>query len=229
MLESVTCLTFDCYGTLIDWELGILTAVEPVLAQTATRPSPEAVLRSFIKNEQQQEAADWKPYRQVLSGVQSAMAEELGFPLLGTDPARLAESLPTWPPFADTVEALQRLSKRFRLAVVSNTDDALFAGTHKQLKVPFETVVTAEQVKSYKPASAHFREVLRRLDVPVSEVLHVAQSLYHDHVPARQLGFRSARIERPSRVSRTGLAPQADVQPDFTFADLSSLASFLNC
>jgi 2-haloacid dehalogenase len=125
------------------------------------------------------------------------------------------------------VASLQQLSKRFRLAVVSNTDDALFAGTQKQLKIQFDVVVTAEQVKSYKPGKAHFQEVLRRLGVPVSQVLHVAQSLYHDHVPARQLGFRTAWIKRPSLLTDTGLAPQADVRPDFAFGDLSALASFL--
>jgi len=155
------------------------------------------------------------------------MAEELHLPLLAREPALLADSLASWPPFSDTVAALQQLSKRFRLAIVSNTDDALFAGTEMRLKVRFDVVVTAEQVKSYKPGKAHFHEVLRRLGVPVSQVVHVAQSLYHDHVPARQLGFRTAWIKRPSLLTDTGLAPRADVHPDFAFSDLSGLASFL--
>jgi 2-haloacid dehalogenase len=229
MLDGVTCLTFDCYGTLINWEQGILASLEPALAKAGIRPGPESILRSFIKNEQREESGAWKSYRQVLTAVLSAMAAELALPTLVAQPALLADSLPSWPPFPDTVDALQRLSQRFRLAIVSNTDDALFAGTQRRLNVRFDTVVTAEQVKSYKPAKRHFEEVLRRLDVPVSQVLHVAQSLYHDHVPAKQLGFRTAWIKRPSLLAGTGLAPHAEVRPDFTFSDLSSLASFVGC
>jgi 2-haloacid dehalogenase len=227
MLDGVTCLTLDCYGTLINWERGILTALEPRLAHVGSRPGPEAILRSFVQHEQREEAAAWKPYRQILSAVLSGMAQELQLPLLAREPALLADSLPSWPPFPDTLAALQQLSKRFRLAIVSNTDDALFAGTQKQLQVQFDVVVTAEQVKSYKPGKAHFHEVLRRLAVPVSQVLHVAQSLYHDHVPARQLGFRTAWIKRPSLLTGTGLAPAAEVHPDLAFFDLAALAALL--
>jgi 2-haloacid dehalogenase len=111
--------------------------------------------------------------------------------------------------------------------IVSNTDDALFAGTQQQLGITFDEVITAEQVRSYKPRSAHFLEALRRLKVPVSQVLHVAQSLYHDHGPARQLGFRTAWIKRPSLLAETGLAPRREVQPDMIFPDLAELAAAL--
>jgi len=228
MLDGVTHLTFDCYGTLIDWEQGILTALEPLLAVARSRPAPQAILRSFAKHEAREESAAWKPYREVLAAVLSAMAVELDLPLLAKEPWLLADTLPMWPPFPDTVDALQRLSKRFRLAIVSNTDDALFAVTQKRLKVRLDVVVTAEQVKSYKPGKAHFDEVLQRMGVPASQVLHVAQSLYHDHVPARQLGFRTAWINRPTLLAGTGLAPRADVQTDFVFSDLAGLADFLS-
>jgi len=229
MLDSVTHLTFDCYGTLIDWEQGILTALEPLLANARSRPAPQTILRSFAKHEAREELATWKPYRQVLAAVLSAMAAEFDLSLLAKEPGLLADTLPMWPPFPDTVDALQRLSKRFRLAIVSNTDDALFAETKKQLKARFDVVVTAEQVKSYKPGKAHFDEVLRRLEVPASNVLHVAQSLYHDHMPAQQLGFRTVWINRPSLLAGTGLAPRADIRPDLVFPELSALADFLNC
>ena len=121
---------------------------------------------------------------------------------------------------------MQRLSGKFGLVIVSNTDDSLFAGTQKRLGVPFDEVITAEQVKSYKPGQAHFHEALRRLGVPVSRVLHVAQSLYHDHRPAQELGFRTAWINRPSLLARTGLAPVADVKPTFVFPDLANLATW---
>ena len=228
MLDDVTHLTFDCYGTLINWEQGILTALEPLVANARLRPAPQAILQSFVKHEAREEGLVWKPYHQVLAAVLSAMAVELELPLLAREPGLLADTLPMWPPFPDTVDALQRLSKRFRLAIVSNTDDALFAETQKRLKARFDAVVTAEQVKSYKPGKAHFEEVLRRLEVPASNVLHVAQSLYHDHVPASQLGFPTAWINRPTLLAGTGLAPRADIQPDFTFSDLAGLADFIS-
>jgi len=118
MLDGVTHLTFDCYGTLIDWEQGILTALEPLLAVARSRPAPQAILRSFAKHEAREESAAWKPYREVLAAVLSAMAVELDLPLLAKEPWLLADTLPMWPPFPDTVDALQRLSKRFRLAIV---------------------------------------------------------------------------------------------------------------
>ena len=147
--------------------------------------------------------------------------------LASRDVDALADSLPDWPPFDDTVAALRQLKKRFRLAIVSNTDDKLFTQTAKRLEVSFDAVVTAEQVRSYKPGEAHFREVLRRLNVPPQQVLHVAQSLYHDHVPAQRLGFHTARIDRPSHLIGTGLAPDANVTPDWLGPDLATLAAFL--
>jgi 2-haloacid dehalogenase len=152
------------------------------------RAKPEAILQSFVAHEARIEAGVWKPYREVLREVLIGMAVDFKIALADAEPYLLAESLAHWPPFADTVNALQQLSNKFHLVIVSNTDDALFAATRQQLGVRFDEVITAEQVKSYKPGRVHFEEALRRLQVPVSQVMHVAQSLYHDHVPARGLG-----------------------------------------
>jgi len=123
---------------------------------------------------------------------------------------------------------LRRFGKRFQLVIVSNIDDDLFAETRKRLEVDFAQIITAEQVSSYKPGEAHFREALRRLNVPPTQILHVAQSLYHDHVPAKRLGFRTAWVNRPSRLADLGLAPAASVEPDIKVADLAGLVRILD-
>jgi 2-haloacid dehalogenase len=224
---GITHLTFDCYGTLVDWEAGILDALVPLSRRRVPPPTPEELLQSFVRHEAQLETGDWQPYRAVLIATLNEMARDLGLALSAGEERTLAESLPDWPPFADTVPALRLLKQRFKLAIVSNTDDDLFAGTARRLEVPFDEVVTAGQVRSYKPREAHFVEVLRRLRVPVGRVLHVAQSLYHDHVPAKRLGFRTAQVRRPSRLTATGLAPAAPARPDVVASSLAELAELL--
>ena len=225
--DGITHLTFDCYGTLIDWEQGLLSALKPWLVRSGGNASAEALLRSFVTHEARIEAGSWRPYREVLRGVMSGIAFDLGIALRESDAGLLADSLPSWPPFPDTVTGLTVLSKAYKLVIVSNIDDDLITATQKELKVTFAEVITAEQVRSYKPAMAHFREVPRRLGVPVGRILHVAQSLYHDHAPAQRLGFRTAWVKRPSLLSRTGLAPEAHVQPNLVFPDLKTLAAAL--
>jgi 2-haloacid dehalogenase len=227
MISGITHLTFDCYGTLIDWERGILQTLGPLFARAQALVTPQAILRSFVKYEAKVEAQHWKPYHEVLQAVLRGMAADFKLTLDDSEANLLSESLAQWPPFPDTVDALKRLTTKFRLVILSNTDDALFAETQKRLVVPFALVITAEQVKSYKPGKAHFQEALRRLGVPVSQILHVAQSLYHDHAPAKALGFRTAWINRPSLLAGTGLAPQAEVKPDLVFPDLDTLVTGL--
>ena len=219
-----THLTFDCYGTLIDWEQGILDAVTPVLARHGLDATPESVLRLYTKLEAEHEAGPYRPYRDVLRGVMAGMAAELKFAATPADLNALPDSVGCWPPFADTVPALQRLGERHRLVILSNIDDALFAHTARQLGVHFSDVITAEQVGAYKPSLDNFRFALRRLGVPPDQVLHVAQSLYHDHIPAKRLGLATVRINRPSRLPGTGLALPAEVCPDLEVPDLQSLA-----
>jgi len=226
-LDDITHLTFDCYGTLIDWERGILAASAPLLTRLGAQATPEAILRSYAQHEARLESQGWKPYRDVLRDVMIGIAADFGVPVSESESNVLVDSLPAWPPFPDTVAALQKLATRFRLVILSNTDDALFAETQKQLRVHFADVITAEQVRSYKPGHAHFQEALRRLNLSAPQILHVAQSLYHDHVPARQLGFNTAWVNRPSLLAGTGLAPAAVVQPDIVVPDLATLAARL--
>lgn len=225
--DAVTHLTFDCYGTLVDWESGILACALPLLESHGAHCKPEELLRWYVKHEARIEAQGWRLYREVLRGVMLGMAEDFKVRLQSDEADALAKSLPNWPVFSDTVESLQRLATSFRLVILSNTDDALFAETRKHLQVEFAEVITAEQVQSYKPGLAHFHEALRRLKTPAAKILHVAQSLYHDHVPARQLGFGCARVKRPSRLGSDGLALRTDVEVHLTVPDLATLADEL--
>jgi 2-haloacid dehalogenase len=226
--RQFTHLSFDCYGTLIDWETGILEAVAPVLAGYGVSASAEQVLRLHLKHEGDLEAGPYRPYREVLRAVMRRIAAELGFVPAAADLDVLAESLGGWPPFADTTAALARLKSRYRLVIISNIDDDLFAQTARVLQVPFDAVITAQRVRSYKPAPAHFHEALHRLAVPPRQILHVAQSLFHDHVPAKALGWRTVRVNRPSRLAGTGVAPPPAVQPDLEVRDLRGLVELLD-
>ena len=218
-----THLTFDCYGTLIDWETGILRAVQPVLQRHGLMALDTAILQLYARHEAEIEAGPYVPYREVLRGVMAGLAAELGFRPDEAELNVLAGSVGEWPPFADTVESLQRLQRRYKLVILSNIDDDLFAATQRQLGVEFDEVITAQQVGSYKPAPAHFETAIARLGVPVSQILHVAQSRYHDHVPAKALGFATVWVNRPSLLPGVGLTMPAEASPDLETPDLRTL------
>src|SRR5215470_17071316 len=223
--EHFTHLTFDCYGTLIDWESGILAAVVPVLARRGVAAEAEQLLRLYVKYEAEQEAGPYKLYREVLQGVMAGIASELGFVPTAAELQTLPDSVGHWPPFADTVAALRRLQTRYKLVIISNIDDAMFTATNALLQVTFDAIITAQQVGSYKPAQQNFRVTLARLGVPQQQVLHVAQGLYHDHVPAKALGLTTVWVNRPSRLPGTGLALPVQVMPDLEVPDLQSLVA----
>ena len=226
--ESFTHLTFDCYGTLIDWENGILTAIAPVLERHKISVKPEQVLRLFATYEAEEEARSWQSYRGVLRSVMSAIAAELNFSPDASDLEALPDSVGSWPTFPDTIAALRRLKRRYKLVIISNIDDALFAKTAELLEVEFDGAITAEQVRHYKPSPENFRFALKRLGVSPRQVLHVAQSLFHDHVPAKQLGFTTVWVNRPSRLPGTGLSLPAEVRPDLEVRDLQSLVAVMD-
>lgn len=225
---GITHLSFDCYGTLIDWETGILEQALPLLAKYRVgEVNPITVLRSFVKHEAALEGQAFRPYREVLSETFHLIADELGARVDAQSAAEFAAALGQWPPFSDSVDALARLSEHYRLLILSNVDDDLFEHTSRQLKVPFDAVITAQQVRSYKPALAHFEAARERFGLSPSSWVHVAQSLYHDHRPAKQLGLRTIWVDRPSRLTGTGLAPAADVKPDIRCPTLERVADLL--
>jgi 2-haloacid dehalogenase len=218
-------LTFDCYGTLVDWERGILTALRPLLRRRGVACDDERLLTLYAAFEVEAEAGPYMPYREILRRVMVRMAAALSFPLEAGDEDCLAASVADWLPFPDTVAALAELKTRYRLAIVSNVDDDLFAGTRAHLGVEFDAIVTAQQVRSYKPATAHFTTALARLALPPAEVLHVAQSLFHDVPPAKSLGMTTVWVNRRAGRPGSGATPPAEARPDLEVPDLRSLVA----
>ena len=220
-------LTFDCYGTLIDWERGILAALRPILDRHGLAPTDDQVLELYGELEAAAEGGPYQPYRAVLAAVVDGFGARLGFAPSPEEREALAASVGAWPPFPDTIEALQSLAQRHRLVILSNIDDDLFAGSARQLGVEFAAVITAQQVGSYKPDRRNFRFALERLGVPADQVLHVAQSLYHDIVPAKDIGLTTVWVNRRHDRPGSGATPPATAQPDLEVPDLRTLARYV--
>lgn len=222
--DRFTYLTFDCYGTLIDWERGILAALRPVLDRYEMRISDDAALELYGELESEGEREPYRPYRDVLTTVMDGFGARLGFVPTDVERAALASSVGDWPPFPDTVEALRALAGRFRLVILSNIDDDLFALSARHLGVAFAAVVTAQQVGRYKPDPRNFRTLLDRLDTAPDRVLHVAQSLYHDIAPANALGLTTVWVNRRHDRPGSGATPPATALPALEVPDLRTLA-----
>lgn len=218
-------LSFDCYGTLVDWESGICRAVSEVLEPHGVELSDPEILVLFSKVEPAiQQSCGYVEYRIVLDRVMVECGRELGIELTGADTARLADSLPDWPVFPDVPDALNSLKSRYKLAVISNVDDDLFASTSEAIGVDFDVVVTAQQVRSYKPDLRNFTVASERMRVEKPRWLHVAESLYHDIAPANRLGIDSVWVNRSGRgggTRRTNAVPNVEV------ADLAELAALM--
>lgn len=221
-----TVLTFDCYGTLIDWESGILSALRPILATHGVTATDADLLRHYSEVEPQIQAEGYLRYREVLREVVARIGGRLGFTPSEGDRDSLPESIRNWQPFPDTVPALRRLRERYSLNVISNIDDDLFAHSQRAMDVPFDQVITAEQVGSYKPSLRNFEVALERIAVPRERLLHVAESLFHDVAPARQLGIATVWVNRRAAKGGVAASGMADVQPDLTVPDLKTLADF---
>ena len=213
-------LTFDCYGTLIDWERGLGDAFETAARADGIALDRAAVLAAYHEAEPVIQAQRYRSYREVLALTARQLAERFAWPLPPGRERFLPDSLPSWPPFADTNGALRRLADAgHRLAILSNVDDDLLAATRRHLAVDFEFVVTAQQVGAYKPAPAHWESARKRIGD--ARWLHVAQSYFHDIVPARRLGIASAWI------NRTRQSPAGAERPDVEFGTLAEAADWL--
>jgi 2-haloacid dehalogenase len=223
--DRVEVLTFDCYGTLIDWESGILSAMRPVLAAHDRTLGDGEILELYAELEAGLEVPPFRPYREVLRDVVSGFGERQGFVPDDCERSSLVRSLGAWPPFPDTVGALHFLKSRFRLGILSNIDDDLFAATATRLEVELDWVVTARQVGAYKPSARVFEAALERIALPKRSILHVAQSLYHDIAPARTLGLQTVRIDRRSDRPGHGATPKSTARADLTFTDLRGLVA----
>ncbi|MBI5104359.1 MAG: haloacid dehalogenase type II [Solirubrobacterales bacterium] len=218
-------LTFDCYGTLIDWERGLLEAARPILAAHGASAGDDDLLEAYARHEAALEAGPYAPYREVVGSALIGVGADLGFAPSDDEAEAFATAVGAWPPFADSPEALRRLATRYRLGVITNCDDDLFARSARQLGVAFDEVVTAQQAEAYKPRPDGFALMLERLALPRERVLHVAQSLFHDHVPAKALGLATVWIDRRQGRSGSGATPPAEAAPDAVFPDLASFAA----
>jgi 2-haloacid dehalogenase len=217
-------LTFDCYGTLIDWEAGILTGLRRVLDPHAVAATDDELLEAYARAEADLEAGPYRRYREVLGEGLRRVARRHGVEPTPDEVAAFGGSVGEWPAFPDSAAALARLAKRFRLGVITNCDDDLFALSNRRLGATFDWIVTAQQVGSYKPDPRNFEVALERIRMPQGRILHVAQSLFHDHVPARRLGLASAWIDRRSGRPGFGATPPADATPDFAVPDMATFA-----
>jgi 2-haloacid dehalogenase len=221
---SFEALTFDCYGTLIDWETGIRDALRPILAAHDVALDDEALLGEFGELEARVEAGPYRPYRDVLRQVLIELGDRHGFSPDAPEADSFAASVAEWRAFGDSAPALAVLGERFGLGVITNCDDDLFAASNRRLGEPFRWVITAQQARSYKPSHHNFEVALERMALPAEKVLHVAQSLYHDHVPAHELGLRSVWVNRRSGRAGSGATPPAEAAPDATYPDMRSFA-----
>jgi len=223
-LAQFRLLSFDCYGTLIDWETGILSALRPVLVAHGKTVADSELLRLYSELESDAERGDFRPYREVLQSVVRGLGQRLAFSPTDAEINSLPDSLPNWSPFPDTVAALHKLKARYELAVISNVDDNLFAHTAHRLEVPIDYLITAQQARTYKPSLQMFRLAQQRTGVSPGQWLHIAQSIYHDVIPAKSLGIATVWVNRPSPRPGSGAAKAASAQPDLQVPDLKTLA-----
>jgi 2-haloacid dehalogenase len=223
-------LSFDCYGTLIDWETGILRALQPLLRKDRLERSPDDILASFAGHETAQEAETPDMiYSQLLARVHRRLAKEWGVAASEGDHQAFGGSVGDWPAFADSAASLRYLKQFYKLVILSNVDRQSFAASNKRLGVVFDAVYTAEDIGSYKPDPRNFRymiDALKRSGHAERDMLHTAQSLFHDHAPANAVGLHSAWIDRRQGAKGSGatMPPPEGVHYDFSF---SSMAEFV--
>ena len=221
--DAYDALTFDCYGTLIDWETGILNGLKAALGSGIEGESDAQLLERFAHHEHAAEVP-YKNYREVLGLTSRMLAGELDLEISPEQEAQFGASVLDWPAFPDSHDALVSLQERYKLVVITNCDDDLFAASAARLGISFDEVITAAQVGSYKPNIENFHfaheKIQRTLGISKDRILHVAQSLFHDHAPAKSIGMTTVHIKRRGN----GAAPQASATPDAVFPDMKSFA-----
>lgn len=217
-MEPFDIITFDCYGTLIDWRTGIADSFARLARSAGVAVDAEDGLREYARFERQVEQLQYRKYRDVLREVSALAADSLGIPIPPDDSSFLADSLPDWLPFHDTNAALKRLrAAGIGLGILSNVDDDLLAETRKHFTVDFDLIITAEQVRSYKPGEAHFLAARERIGA--ARWLHAGQGYFHDMMPTRSLGIPNAWINRHHE------AAGAERAADREFPDMRSFAA----
>lgn len=230
-LTDYDALSFDCYGTLIDWETGILAVLRPWADQHSLGLSDAELLSVYGKQESRAELDHPSlPYPEILARSFLAVGDELGVEVTLDDGQQLGKSVPDWPAFADSHDALVTLGRHYSLIILSNVDRISFAASNDRLGVTFDRILTAQDVGSYKPSGRNFKALLSetdRMGVDQGKLLHVAQSLFHDHVPAKDHGLPTVWIDRRGGAGGWGAtpAPPVDVQPDWQFTSMAAFAA----
>ena len=229
-LGDFDALSFDCYGTLIDWEAGIAAVLRVWADSHGLQLSDEQLLTAYSTHEAQAEVEHpTDRYPLILARAMRGLGAELGLSVSDDEAESLAVCVPDWPAFPDSAQALQRLSRRYQLIILSNVDRAGFAGSNQRLGVTFTSILTAEDIGSYKPSPRNFEALAAeatRLGLGEGKLLYVAQSLFHDHVPAKAAGLPTVWINRRHANPGWGAtpAPSADVTPDWTFTSMGAFA-----
>jgi 2-haloacid dehalogenase len=230
-LTDFRVLTFDCYGTLIDWESGLFAALQPLLLRAGVAQPRDDVLATFAEHESRQEAATpAMKYADLLTDVHGQLARAWGVAPDAAESAAFGASVGAWPAFEDTATALQYLKQHYKLVILSNVDRDSFAGSLPRLGVTFDAVFTAQDIGSYKPDPRNFAYLLDKLGamgVAKGDILHTAQSLFHDHAPANTAGLASAWIDRRQDADGWGATspPPAGVHYDFRFPSMAAMAA----
>ena len=227
IFENFDVLTFDCYGTLIDWEEGILSSLKPVLNNHGIEIGGDEVLEIYSDLEAKAEEGEYQTYKSILRSILSGFGKKFYFKPSEEELAVFLTCVKHWPPFEDSTDALRALQTKYKLCILSNIDDDLFAYSEQHLKVSFDTVFTAQQIGSYKPSLQNFEFAMKHLGLPKERILHVAQSLFHDIVPAKKLGLATVWINRRKGKDGFGATPAAEAQPDFEVPDLKSLVDLI--
>ncbi|RWA80245.1 haloacid dehalogenase type II [Mesorhizobium sp.] len=229
-LTDFKALTFDCYGTLIDWESGMIDGLKPLTERTGRRLSRNEILEAHARHESSQQK--WTPerrYRDLLAIVYKRLAEEWGVVITREECTAYGESVKDWPAFADSAKALQYLKQHYKLIILSNVDNESFSFSNKKLGVDFDAIYTAEDIGSYKPSERNFDYMLEKLGtigVAKGQILHTAESMFHDHVPASRLGLKSCWIYRRHADQGFGATMHPVDMPkvDFRFDSMADFA-----
>jgi 2-haloacid dehalogenase len=223
--DNYHAVTFDCYGTLMDWETGILSSLHQILSTHGKSADDARLLELYGKLEAEAESGEFHNYKDVLAEVVRGFGRELEFLPTEQEAASLAASIARWQPFGDTVASLRKLKTKYKLAIISNVDDDLFATTAPKLVVAFDQVITAQQARAYKPSLKPFHLAIERLNLDPRRILHVGQSLYHDACPAKSLGMGTVWVCRESRRPGVGAVKKVSATPDLQIPDLATLAA----
>lgn len=229
-LTDFSALSFDCYGTLIDWEHGLRRGLERLSQHGDQRLDADALLATYaIAEAQAEREAPRLPYPAIIGRSIVATGATHGVHVPASLAAEIGASVPEWPAFPDSADALERLSRRFKLIVLSNVDRASFAASNAQLEVAFDAILTAEEIGSYKPDPRNFAALLAQVEtmgIAPNRLLHVAQSLFHDHVPAKGAGLATVWIDRRQRLPGYGATPvpNQNVEADWVFASMAAFA-----